>query len=80
MNGRSEKRDPSILLIATPGQRRAKKFKKSQTRSKSAGVFQVQNIANSAVLPGSSIHFDTPLNNHELMLKTGGHSNKTKPN
>jgi hypothetical protein len=45
-------------------------------RKKSAGVFQVKNIANGKVLLGSSLNLEGPLNGHKFMLKTGNHRNE----
>lgn len=44
-------------------------------RKRTAGVFQVKNIANNKVLLGSSLHMDGPLNSHRFMLKLGSHRN-----
>ena len=46
-------------------------------RIKSAGVYQVKNMANGKVLLGSSLNLDGPLNRHKFMLKIGSHPNKT---
>jgi len=45
-------------------------------RVKSAGVYQVKNIANGKVLLGSSLNLEGPLNRHKFMLKIGSHPNK----
>lgn len=45
-------------------------------KAKSAGVFQVKNIANGKVLLGSSLNLDGPLNGHRFMLEISGHTNK----
>jgi len=45
-------------------------------RIKSAGVYQVKNMANGKVLLGSSLNLEGPLNRHRFMLKVGSHPNK----
>jgi hypothetical protein len=45
-------------------------------RIKTAGVFQVKNLANGKVLLGSSLNLDGPLNGHRFMLTIGSHRNE----
>jgi len=45
-------------------------------RKKTAGVFQVKNIANGKVLLGSSLNLEGPLNAHKFLLTIGRHLNK----
>lgn len=46
-------------------------------RKKTAGIFQVKNIANGKILLGSSLNLDGPLNSHKFMLTIGNHRNET---
>jgi len=45
-------------------------------RKKTAGVFQVKNIANGKVLLGSSLNLEGPLNAHKFLLTIGRHLNE----
>ena len=45
-------------------------------RVKPSGVFQIQNLANSKVLLGSSFNLEGPLNKHRFMLNINSHPNK----
>ena len=45
-------------------------------RKKTAGIFQVKNIANGKILLGSSLNLDGPLNSHKFMLTIGSHRNE----
>ena len=45
-------------------------------RVRTAGVFQVKNIANGKVLLGSSLDLEGPLNGHRFMLTIGSHRNE----
>jgi hypothetical protein len=45
-------------------------------KPKTAGVFQVRNLANGKVLLGSSLNLEGPLNGHRFMLQIGSHKNK----
>jgi hypothetical protein len=50
--------------------------RENKERVKPSGVFQVRNMANGKVLPGSSLNLEGPLNKHGFLLKINGHPNK----
>ena len=81
--GQMRRQVQNRMLIEPKSEQKAVNVKSRQEmkreykeRGKSAGIFQVRNLANGKVLLGSSLNLEGPLNSHKFMLTIGRHRNE----